>query len=106
MSRTLSLNPSTMDRAGTMIAFHLGAPYGKDLVSEKEVYEALKNGSLAGIASPAKDILASLFIENSPTSILKDAYECGSSLENVQTLYEEIVALPFPPSPEWERTTS
>ncbi|WP_238976185.1 hypothetical protein [Leptospirillum ferriphilum] len=105
MSKTLSFNRSTMDSAGTMIAFHLSVPYGPGIISEQDVYNALKHGSLAGIASPAKDILVSLFNENSPTSILKAAYECGSSFENVQKLYEEIIGMPFPPSPEWEKVT-
>ena len=94
-----------MDSAGAMIAFHLSVPYGPGIVSEQDVYDALKHGSLAGIKSPAKDILSSLFSENSPTSILKAAYECGSSVENVQKLYEEIIGMPFPPSPEWEKMT-
>ena len=94
-----------MDSAGTMIAFHLSVPYGPEIVSEQDVYNALKQGSLSGIASPAKDILVSLFNENSPTSILKAAYEFGSSVENVQKLYEEIIGMPFPPSPEWEKVT-
>ena len=88
-----------------MIAFHMSVPYGPGIVSEQDVYDALKQGSLAGIASPAKDILVSLFNENFPTSILKAAYECGSSIENVQKLYKEIIGMPFPRSPEWEKVT-
>jgi hypothetical protein len=102
---TLSLNHSTMDSGGALIAFHLSVPYGPGIVSEQDVYEALKHGSLAGIASPTKDILVSLFNENSPTSILKAVYECGASVENVQKLYEEIIGMSLPPSPEWEKVT-
>lgn len=94
-----------MDSAGAMIAFHLSVPYRQGIVSEQDVYDALKHGSLAGIASPAKDILASHFTENSPASFLKAAYECGASVENVQKLYEEIIGMPFPGSPEWEKVT-
>ena len=96
-------NHVTMDSAGTMIAFHLSVPYGPGIVSEQDVYHALKHGSLAGIPSPAKDVLISLFNENSPTSILKATYECGASVENVQKLYEEIVGMPWHRSPEWEK---
>ncbi|MEC4683336.1 MAG: hypothetical protein VST70_06640 [Nitrospirota bacterium] len=105
MSNAVSVNHATMDSAGAMIAFHLSAPYKPGIVSEQDVYDALKHGSLAGIASPAMDILASLFKENSPTSILKPVYECGSSVENVQKFYEEIIGMPFGRSPEWEKVT-
>ena len=94
---------ATMDSAGTMIAFHLSVPYGPDIVKEQDIYNALKNGSLDGIATPAKDILVSLFNENSPASILKAVYECGSSVEKAQKLYGEIIAMPFPRSPDWEK---
>ena len=92
-----------MDSAGTMIAFHLSVPYGPGIVSEQDFYDALKHGTLVGIKSPAKDILVSLFTENSPTSILKAAYECGSSVENAEKLYGEITELPFQRSPDWEK---
>lgn len=105
MSNTLSVNHTTMDSAGTMIAFHLSVPYGLGSVSERDVYEALKQGSLETIPSPAKDILVSLFNENSPTSILKATCECGASVENVRKLYEEIVGIPWHRSPEWEKMT-
>ena len=105
MSKTLSGNHTAMDSAGTMIAFHLSVPYGLGTVSEQDVYEALKHGSLETIPSPAKDILVSLFNENSPASILKAAYECGASVEKVQRLYEEIVGMPWHRSPEWEKIT-
>ena len=95
-----------MDSAGTMIAFHLGVPYGLGIVKEEDVYHVLKQGSLDGVPSPARDVLASLFTENSPASILKAVYECGSSLENAQKLYDEIVhKLSCHPSPDWERAT-
>lgn len=103
MSKTLSVNHSTMDSAGALIAFHLSVPYGPGIVSEQDVYEVLKHGSLAGIKSPAKDVLVSLFNENSPTSILKAVYECGASVEKAQKLYGEIIAMPFPRSPDWEK---
>ncbi|MCL4460154.1 MAG: hypothetical protein M1297_00350 [Nitrospirae bacterium] len=93
-------NHVTMESAGAMIAFHLSVPYGPGIVSEQDVCDALKHGSLAGITSSAKDILVSLFNENSPTSILKATYECGASVENVQKLYEEIVGMPWHRSPE------
>lgn len=96
-------NKSTMDTAGTMIAFHLSVPYGPDIVKEEDVYKALKQGSLDGIASPAKDILVSLFNENSPASILRAVYECGSSVEHSRKLYREIIEMPFSRSPEWEK---
>ncbi|MGC8529633.1 MAG: hypothetical protein ACP5OP_05470 [Leptospirillia bacterium] len=96
---------STMESAGAMIAFHLSVPYGPGIVSEQDVYDALKHGSLAGIKSPAKDVLVSLFHENSPASILKAARECEASVENVRKLYEEIIGMPFPRSPEWEKVT-
>lgn len=96
---------TTMDSAGTMIAFHLSVPYGPDIVKEQDVYNALKNGSLGGIATPAKDMLVSLFNENSPASILKAAYECGSSVEKAQKLYREIIAMPFPRSTDWEKVS-
>ncbi len=92
-----------MDSAGAMIAFHLSVPYGPGIVSEKDVYEVLMQGSLGEIASPAKDVLAYLFHENSPASILEAAYECGASVEKVRKLYEEILGMSLPPSPEWER---
>ncbi|MHB1758442.1 MAG: hypothetical protein ACYCT9_13225 [Leptospirillum sp.] len=93
-----------MDSSGTMIAFHLSVPYRIGIVKEEDVYAALKQGSLDGIPSPAKVILASLFTENSPASILKAVHECGSSLENAQKLYKEIVEkLSYHPSPEWEQ---
>ncbi len=98
-------NHVTMESAGAMIAFHLSVPYGPGIVSEQDVCDALKHGSLAGITSSAKDILVSLFNENSPTSILKATYECGASVENVQKLYEEIVGMPWHRSPEWEKIT-
>ncbi len=98
-------NHVTMDSAGAMIAFHLSVPYGPGIVSEQDVYHALKHGSLVGITSPAKDVLVSLFNENSPTSILKAVYECGSSVENAEKLYREITELPFHRSPEWEKVT-
>lgn len=88
-----------------MIAFHLSVPYGLGIVSEQDVYKALKHGTLEPIPSPAKDILVSLFNENSPTSILKATYECGASDENVQKLYEEIVGMPWHRSLEWEKIT-
>ncbi|MDA8060724.1 MAG: hypothetical protein M0Z37_10305 [Nitrospiraceae bacterium] len=95
-----------MDSAGTMIAFHLSVPYGLGIVREQDVYDALKHGSLNGISSPTKDILASLFIENSPSSIIKAVQECGSSVDNAQKLYAEIVGkFAFHPSPEWEKAT-
>ncbi|MHB1287264.1 MAG: hypothetical protein ACYCYP_12060, partial [Leptospirales bacterium] len=97
---------ATMDSAATMIAFHLSVPYGPDIVKEQDVYNALKHGSLAEVASPAKDILSSLFIENSPASILKAVYECGSSIENARKLYKEIIEMPFLRSPEWEKVNS
>ncbi len=99
------MSRSTMESAGSLIAFHLSVPYGLGTVSEEDVYEILKNGTLAGIRSPAKDVLAFLFHENSPTSILKAVGECGGSLENVQELYEEIRGMSFPPAPEWEKMT-
>jgi len=99
------MSRSTMESSGALIAFHLSVPYAPEIVSEQDVYEALKNGSLAGIKSPAKDILVFLFHENSPTSILKAVYECGASLENVRRLYEEIRGMSIPPSPEWEKVT-
>lgn len=93
-----------MDSAGTMIAFHLSVPFRPEIVSEQDVYDALKHGSLAG--SPAKNILVSLFNGNSPASILKAAYECGSSVENAKKLYAEIVEkFSCHPSPEWEKAT-
>lgn len=95
----------TMDSAGTMIAFHLSVPYGLGIVKEQDVYDALKQGSLAGIPSPAKDILSSLFTECSPASILKAVQECGSSLENAQKLYAETIKLSCHPSPDWEQAT-
>ena len=98
-------NHVTMESAGAMIAFHLSVPYGPGIVSEQDVCDALKHGSLAGITSSAKDILVSLFNENSPTSILKAVYECGASVENVQKLYEEIIGMPFPRSLELEKVT-
>ncbi len=98
-------NHVTLESAGAMIAFHLSVPYGPGIVSEQDVCDALKHGSLAGITSSAKDILVSLFNENSPTSILKATYECGASVENVQKLYEEIVGMPWHRSPEWEKIT-
>jgi hypothetical protein len=94
---------TTMDSAGAMIAFHLSAPYEPGLVKEQDVYRALNQGSLDGIASPAKDVLVSLFIENSPASILKAVYECGSSVKNARKLYKEIIEIPFPRSIEWEK---
>ncbi|EQD25673.1 MAG: hypothetical protein M1537_05005 [Nitrospirae bacterium] len=97
------VDKATMDSAGTMIAFHLSVPYGLDIVKEQDVYKALKQGSLEGIDSPAKDALASLFNENSPASILKAVYECGSSVELARKLYREIIEIPFPRSPEWEK---
>ena len=99
------MSRSTMESSGALIAFHLSVPYAPGIVSEQDVYHALKHGSLAGIPSPAKDVLISLFNENSPTSILKATYECGASVENVQKLYEEIVGMPWHRSPEWEKIT-
>ena len=93
-----------MESAGALIAFHLSVPYEPGIVKEEDVYNVLKQGSLDGIPFPAKDILASLFTENSPASILKAAHECGSSLENAQKLYKEIVEkFSYHPSSEWEQ---
>ncbi len=105
MRKIPSTNPASKDRAGFLIAFHLSVPYGPGIVSERDVYEALGQGTLAGIPSPAKEVLLSLFTENSPASILKAVYECGSSLENAQKLYTEILKMNALPAPEWERAT-
>lgn len=92
--------------SGEMIALHMSIPYKLGTVKKEDIYDALKQGTLSGVASPSKEILAYLFVENSPRSILKAVYECGSSIESAQKLYREIARMCQIRSLEWEKTTT
>lgn len=94
-----------MESAGSMIARHLSVPYGDGTVTAQDVFEVLTHGSLSGISSPARDVLAGLFTETSPASVLRAVRECGSTLEKAQTLYAQTLELSSSPSLEWERAT-
>jgi len=94
------------DTSSEMIAFHMSVPYRPDSVKEKDVKQALTEGTLQNLESPAKEILTALFIENSPSIIFKASLECGSSLQTLQLLYRELTEKHFIRSLDWEKTFS
>lgn len=78
--------------AASLISGHLNAPYGR-IVCEQDVIESLKNGCLSAKTKAANDILAALFLEVSPSLILRCVREISASQEAVENLYSQSVQL-------------
>jgi hypothetical protein len=84
-----------------MAACHLNVPVGK-LVTPEDIAAVLRAGSLATVSEPASSIVAYIFVECSPKTILACVFEAGSSLQSAQRLYEETLSVGIPPAADWE----
>lgn len=82
-------------------AGHLNTPVGP-LVAPEDIVVALRTGSLSNVNEPAASVLAWLFVESSPKTIISCAREAGASLHTVQQLYNETLAVGIPRVPGWE----
>ncbi len=84
-----------------LAAGHLNAPVGP-LVKPADLALALRTGSLAAAGEQAGPLLASLFVESSPQTLLACVREAGASLQSAQRLYEETLAAGAPAVAQWE----
>lgn len=90
--------------AASLIAGHLNAPYGP-IVCEQDVIDSLKNGFLSAKTKTANEIIATIFLENSPSLILRCCREITASPELVENLYKQCVQITQYRSTDWEDTT-
>lgn len=89
--------------AAALIATHLNAPYGP-IVSETDLIDSLKSGEFSASSRAANDILAAIFLENSPRLILRCAREAGASLDAIHRLYRASIELTGHACPEFEES--
>lgn len=87
----------------SMTVSHLNAPYGP-IVTDKDLAESLLTGSIVGNSSTARAIIGQLFIEVSPSLVLRCAREAGGTVKQADMLYQKSLESGVVRNPVWEQS--
>ena len=88
--------------AAALIACHMNVPYGH-VLDEQDVWNSLRNGKLSAGSERADAILAAMFCEVEPATIVRCAVEIKVPIAQVNRLYQETLGRGNLRSPAWEQ---